>query len=98
MAAAQQLKHPRLIKGHGASTKVYIVTHGRELEGLQLYPTRKYTATEDFETVARELGWSPSSMRRAVEHALTGAESDDEFDRTTEIELYRAALEEGGDA
>jgi hypothetical protein len=56
--AAPQLKHPRLIKGHGASTKVYIVTHGRELEGLPLDPTRKYLATEDFEQVALELGWS----------------------------------------
>jgi hypothetical protein len=62
MAAGKQLNPPRLIKGHGDSSKVYIVTHGKELEGLPLYPTRKYTATEDFETVARELGWSPPEV------------------------------------
>lgn len=56
---APQLKRPRLIKGHGASTKVYIATHGHELEGLPLNPTRKYLATDNFEQVALEMGWSP---------------------------------------
>lgn len=96
VAAGMQLKRPRLIKGHGASRKIYIVTHGRELDGLPLYPTRKYLADEDFEVVARELGWSPPPVREALEHALEGAEEDDEFDRTADIARYRQALEREG--
>lgn len=88
------LPRPRIRVG-GLSQKVYIVTHGKEIKnekGVFLEASRKYDATADFEDCCREIGWSPPSMRRAVEFALERAEEDDEFDRTTEIKLYKEAL------
>lgn len=58
-----QLNPPRIRVG-GLSRDVYIVTHGREKDGV-LEATRKYTATADFEDVARELGWSPPKPKAA---------------------------------
>ena len=51
------LPKPRIRVG-GLSRDVYVVTHGKEENGV-LVATRKYAATADFEDCARELGWSP---------------------------------------
>lgn len=60
-----QLNPPRIRVG-GLSKEVYVVTHGKEVktviegkERVYLDATRKYKATDDFEDVAKELGWTP---------------------------------------
>lgn len=56
-----QLKRPVLRVG-GISSKVYVVTHGKVTssgEKTYLDATRKYDVTNDFEDVAKELGWNP---------------------------------------
>lgn len=52
-----QLSRPQLRVG-GLSQKVYVVTHGKEKDGM-LEATRKYDVQDQFEAVAHELGWSP---------------------------------------
>lgn len=59
-----KLDRPQLRVG-GLSQKVYVITHGKIVErkegGSYLDASRKYDVHEQFETVARELGWKPPS-------------------------------------
>lgn len=66
MPTGRQLPRPLLVKGDGASSKVYIVTHGIEIADRPVTPTRKYLATDDFAQVARELGFVSSTSALAV--------------------------------
>lgn len=59
-----QLARPQLRVG-GLSKKVYIITHGRETRAKGrafLDASRKYDSTDQFEAVARELGWTPPAV------------------------------------
>lgn len=59
------LPRPRIRVG-GLSSDVYVVTHGKEENGV-LTATRKFTATADFEDVCREKGYSaPGTLNPGV--------------------------------
>lgn len=52
-----QLDPPRLRVGY-LSGEVYVITHGK-VEGDTLVASRKHEVTDQFEAVAKELGWTP---------------------------------------
>ena len=52
---------PRLRIG-GLSGRVQVITHGKEIDlpkGKGIEASKKYDVHDQFETVARELGWTP---------------------------------------
>ncbi len=55
---------PPLLRVGGLSKAVYVITHGKvEGETLTLIASRKHDVTDQFEAVARELGWTPPEVK-----------------------------------
>lgn len=72
------LDPPQLRTG-GLSGRVYVITHGRYLDGgKHLEATRKYDVTDQFEALAKERGWQPpnSSASRGEDHTTAVPEDE----------------------